>query len=235
MKKFKILILLLSLCMITFLIKTLVYDVLASETVIANVNSKDTSEYVVVLDAGHGGDDSGSTTYDESYLEKDIVLEITLQLGEMLEAEGINVVYTRDGDVVADSDNNKKDLANRVAISNANNTALYLSIHLNYYESGDVSGFETWVDSTDQKALAFAQEIQNQLSILGYSEDRGIKDENESTLYVIENNKATSALVELGFITSQNDLTYLLSEDGSTCIANALKSSIISYLSIYSN
>lgn len=230
MKKFKFFILLLSLCIITFLIKTLVYDVFASEKITVNNTTEDISEAVVVLDAGHGGDDSGSTTYDEAYLEKDIVLDITLKLGKKLEAEGINVIYTRDSDEVIDSDNNKKDLANRVAISNANNATLYVSIHLNYYESGDVSGFETWVDSTDQEALAFAEDIQEQLSLLGYSEDRGIKDENESSLYVIENNKATSVLVELGFITSDYDLNYLISETGSDNITNALKFSILANL-----
>lgn len=135
-------------------------------------------EYVVVLDAGHGGYDSGSSSNDETYLEKDIVLDITLQLGEMLEEEGINVVYTRDSDEVDWPSNNIQDLARRVAISNANPTALFLSLHLNHYESSNVKGFETWVDQSDENAVEIAQLIQQHLSLLDYSYDRGIKDED---------------------------------------------------------
>lgn len=187
-------------------------------------------EYVVVLDAGHGGYDSGSSSNDEMYLEKDIVLDITLQLGELLEDEGIKVVYTRDSDEVDWPSNNKQDLASRVAISNANPTALFLSLHLNYYENSDINGFETWVDQSDENAVEIAQLIQQHLSLLDYSYDRGIKDEDENPLYVISNNYATSALVELGFITSDHDLNYLVSEEGSNQIASALKSAIVNYL-----
>lgn len=189
-----------------------------------------TLEYVVVLDAGHGGYDSGSTSEDEVYLEKNIVLDITLQLGEMLEEEGIHVVYTRDSDNVDWPNNNTQDLASRVAISNENNTALFLSLHLNYYESKDINGFETWVDQSDEEAVEIAQLIQQHLSLLDYSYDRGVKEEDENPLYVISNNYATSALVELGFITSDHDLNYLVSEEGSNQIASALKSAIVNYL-----
>lgn len=244
MKRIKIITLLIGIGMIAFLIKSTVYEVFALNDkkelndceVVNSVVIDDTfkvnereNTYVVVLDAGHGGSDGGSTNTSETYLEKDIVLDITLQLKELLEQEGVQVVSTRDSDM-AFSSNTVSDLASRVAISNQNNTALFLSVHLNYYDSGSVSGFETWVNSDDQQAVQFANMIQDNLANIGYSKNRGIKDEKESPLYVIRNNQATSALVELGFITSDSDLNYLISKEGSHTIAQALKMSIISYL-----
>lgn len=242
MKKIKIISFLIGSLTIAYILNSLVNNVFAlnedtsftkAETLnecLSEETNDPTSEYVVVLDAGHGGYDSGSTSNDEMYLEKDIVLDITLQLGEMLENEGINVVYTRDSDEVDWPSNNIQDLASRVAISDSNETALFLSFHLNYYESSNINGFETWVDYNDEKAVEIAQLIQQRLSTLNYSYDRGLKDENESPLYVISNNQAVSALVELGFITSDHDLSYLISEEGSNQIASALKSAIVDYL-----
>lgn len=245
MKKIKIISFFVGVLTISFILNSLVNNVFAlnkdvkveqtsEEKSVENIEVIDDedieSEYVVVLDAGHGGYDPGSTSYDEVYLEKDISLDITLQLGEMLEAEGVNVIYTRDSDEVSWNSNNLDDLASRVAISNENNTALFVSLHLNYYDTSDVYGFETWVDYSDESAVAFAQLVQEQLATLNYSYNRGLKDESESPLYVISNNQATSVLIELGFITANNDLNYLVSEEGSTNTAQALNSAIITYL-----
>lgn len=55
---------------------------------------------VIVLDAGHGGYDTGSISYDGVY-EKDITLAITQKIGEQLEKAGYTVVYTRTSDEVS--------------------------------------------------------------------------------------------------------------------------------------
>ena len=70
---------------------------------------------VIVLDAGHGGYDTGSISYDGVY-EKDITLAITQKIGEQLENAGYTVVYTRTSDEVSWSNDNRDDLRTRVAI-----------------------------------------------------------------------------------------------------------------------
>lgn len=237
MKKIKMITLLLVITIVGLSIQAVVYNVFAltndnNETSAMDTTDTDSTK-VVVLDAGHGGYDSGSTSYDEQYLEKDIVLDITLRLGKILEAEGIEVIYTRNSDDVSWSSDNKEDLSSRVAISNQNETDLFVSIHLNYYDTDDVRGFETYVNSEDTKALAFANLVQAHLATLDYSYNRGIKDETSQSLYVIRNNQVTSALIELGFISSYLDLSYLISEEGSTKIVNALKTSILTYFDEY--
>lgn len=98
------------------------------------------SEFIVVLDAGHGGKDPGKVGYNHAK-EKDIALKIVLQVGEILEKEkNIRVVYTRKTDVFVD-------LWERGRIANKADADLFVSIHCNAHNS-QASGAETWVLGT---------------------------------------------------------------------------------------
>lgn len=90
---------------------------------------------VIVLDAGHGGYDTGSISYDGVY-EKDITLAITQKIGEQLEKAGYTVVYTRTSDEVSWSNDNRDDLRTRVAIGEEAGADYYISIHTNASEYG---------------------------------------------------------------------------------------------------
>lgn len=104
----------------------------------ANPPSK---QFIVVLDAGHGGHDSGNR--GNGYFEKDIVLDVTLQVGKLLESHGdIKVVYTRKTDVFID-------LNRRGPIANEVDADIFVSIHCNSHKS-QASGVETWVMGIDK-------------------------------------------------------------------------------------
>lgn len=93
-------------------------------------------EFVVVLDAGHGGHDPGNI--GNGYLEKDIALAIVLKIGEELKKQpGIKVVYTRDDDTFID-------LFVRGKIANEADADLFVSVHCNAHSS-DAYGAETYV------------------------------------------------------------------------------------------
>jgi N-acetylmuramoyl-L-alanine amidase len=97
-------------------------------------------DFVVVLDAGHGGKDPGKIGYRNSK-EKVIALQIVLQLGKLLEKQKtIKVVYTRKTDVLVD-------LWERGRIANKADADLFVSIHCNAHNS-QASGAETWVLGT---------------------------------------------------------------------------------------
>ncbi len=99
-------------------------------------NNNATKPFVVVLDAGHGGKDSGK--YANGYKESDIALSIVLKIGKILEAEkDIKVIYTRKTDVFID-------LTERGAIANRADADLFVSVHCNAHNS-QASGSETWV------------------------------------------------------------------------------------------
>lgn len=97
-------------------------------------------EFIVVLDAGHGGKDPGKVNHN-NVKEKDIALKIVLQVGEILEREkNIKVVYTRKTDVFVE-------LMERGRIANKADADLFVSIHCNAHNS-QASGAETWVLGT---------------------------------------------------------------------------------------
>src|SRR5690554_1473596 len=81
--------------------------------------------FVVVLDAGHGGHDSGNTGHNGKYRESEISLNIVLKVGEMLEKlPNVKVIYTRKTDVFLG-------LRERAAIANKNDADLFVSVHCN--------------------------------------------------------------------------------------------------------
>lgn len=86
-----------------------------------------TEPFVVVLDAGHGGKDPGNM--GNGYFEKDIVLDVTLQVGRILEQEpGFKVVYTRKTDVFIELDE-------RAPVANKIDADIFVSIHCDSHAS----------------------------------------------------------------------------------------------------
>ncbi len=95
--------------------------------------------FVVVLDAGHGGHDSGNRgVLHQKYIEKNIALSIVLKVGAILEKEPlVNVIYTRKKDVFLE-------LWERAAIANKADADLFVSVHCNAHNSS-AYGTETFV------------------------------------------------------------------------------------------
>ena len=95
----------------------------------------------IVLDAGHGWIDPGAMNKDKTILEKDVNLEITKKLRDLLESSGATVIMTRDRDVsIYQEDGNKttrqkynENLKNRKKIINESNADIFVSIHLNAF------------------------------------------------------------------------------------------------------
>ena len=99
------------------------------------------SNKIVVLDAGHGGIDPGAMNKDKTILEKDINLEITKKLRDLIEASGGTVIMTRDKDVsLYEEDGNKttrqkynENLRNRKKIIDESDADIVVSIQLNAF------------------------------------------------------------------------------------------------------
>jgi N-acetylmuramoyl-L-alanine amidase len=91
----------------------------------------------IVVDAGHGGHDTG-TIGPNGLQEKDLVLDVALKLGKLLEEKlGAEVVYTRDDDTFIP-------LETRTAIANKEQADLFISIHANSSDDASARGIETY-------------------------------------------------------------------------------------------
>jgi N-acetylmuramoyl-L-alanine amidase len=91
----------------------------------------------IVVDAGHGGHDTG-TIGPNGLMEKDLVLDVALKLGKLLESRlGAEVVYTRDDDTFIP-------LETRTAIANKEQADMFISIHANSSSDSAARGVETY-------------------------------------------------------------------------------------------
>lgn len=192
--------------------------------------AKETTEETttIVLDAGHGGYDSGAVAYDGTS-EKEITLSLSLLIGEQLKQAGYEVVYTRESDEVSWESDNLTDLQTRIAIAQAANADYYVSIHTNFSAYGDgASGYETYLNFENDTIVAMAQNIHASLNALSYSVDRGLKSTQEYSLYVIDHNPIPALLLEVGFLSDEADAYALQYEQ--TTLANAIAKGILTSL-----
>ena len=91
----------------------------------------------IVVDAGHGGHDTG-TIGPDGLMEKDLVLDVALRLGRLLETRlGADVIYTRDDDTFIP-------LETRTAIANEHQADLFVSVHANSSSDPSARGVETY-------------------------------------------------------------------------------------------
>lgn len=200
---------------------------------ITSSNYNKSTEITVCIDPGHGDWDTGAKGLSGS-LEKDIVLDMSLKLGKLLEENGVKVVYTRTNDSLTWLSTANDSLKERIKIPEVLKADLFVSIHCNSdYKNQESKGVETWYKSKDENSKVLASTIQNALMNLNYTEDRNIKTykNKEDALAVLELNSSIPVLLELGFLSNTSDERYLKSEKGQEAIANAIKNSILSYIS----
>lgn len=146
----------------------------------------------VIVDAGHGGHDSGARAISGSS-EKHLALDTARRLSRILRASGLRVVETRKADYFVPLDK-------RVAISNRSRNVVFVSIHYNWVRRSKPSGIETFYYS--QHSSRLAANIQREVLKTSSALNRGIKWRG---FYVLKNNKRPAVLCELGFVSNPSE------------------------------
>lgn len=182
---------------------------------------------IIVIDPGHGGEDTGAISQN-NVNEKDVVLDISLKLGEKLEENNFKVYFTRKSDKAL-GNTVRSDIINRAKFINARNADIFLSIHLNGSDVESAKGVESYSRFLDDKSYLLAESIQDELSSIEYTKDRGIKETNEKSLGILRYTNITVVLLELGFITNSEDEKYLISEEGQDIIVYCILNGILNY------
>lgn len=162
---------------------------------------------VVVIDAGHGGRAPGATK--QGVNEKDIDLQIVLQLKAIFEASGenIGVYYTR-------TDDSNPTFEQRAQLANKSDADLFISIHNNSTRSGRMSstkGTQVMYAESSEESRKFAEICLQEVTFALGSRDKGLV-EGES-IYIIRNSEVPVALIEVGFMTNKEELELLRSEE----------------------
>ncbi len=179
---------------------------------------------IVVIDAGHGGIDGGTYSSGFKHLEKDMNLSILLYLKEYLDQTDIKVYYTRTTDV-------KIPLSQRVGLANAVDADLFLSIHCNSSEDVGTEGIEILYNEKQNELNSFrsidlATICLEEINQIINRNNRGIVPRSKN-VQIIGDSNVPVALVEVGFMTSTNDLNFLLTESNRKLVAKGIYGSIV--------
>ncbi|MFN2476606.1 MAG: N-acetylmuramoyl-L-alanine amidase [Chthoniobacterales bacterium] len=195
---------------------------------------------MVVIDAGHGGQDSG--TMRDGVLEKDLTLDVSRRLDQLLRANGFRTMLTRGADEYVS-------LANRASAANAQRNCVFVSIHFDEGSRATASGVNTyyaarqvpkspflpsWIpflqpvaaESANVESQSLAGFVQQALIARTQAVDRGTRSEQ---FYVIANVQHPAVLVEGGFLTNNDDMAKLRNEDYRQQLALAISEGLIHY------
>ena len=156
------------------------------------VSRKNTSKTftTVVIDAGHGGKDTGAyRRYGGA--EKIVTLDVAQRLERKLRESQVRTVMTRTSDVFIPLDE-------RVAIENRQKNAIFVSIHFNDSRRRGIHGFETYYHSPNASELA--NRIQQKLMTIPHSANRGVHTANFRVLRLAT---YPAVLVECGFLSNR--------------------------------
>ena len=148
----------------------------------------------VVIDAGHGGVNPGAIYNGRR--EKDDVLRLALEVGEILENSGVDVVYTRTEDIYETP-------YQKAMEANAAGADYFVSLHRNSSPyPNQYTGIETLVFNRNSKAGDLAANINERLEAVGF-QNQGVNE--RKNLSVLNDTYMPAALVEVGFINTDAD------------------------------
>ena len=235
-------------------------------SVVCGITAAD--KFVLVIDAGHGGKDSGAL--GKRSAEKNINLPVALAFGKYVEnnCPDVKVVYTRKTDVFVE-------LNERANIANRNKADLFISIHTNALEGGKIArGFQTYTmgmhnaaenlnvakrensvilieknykqryagfdpkssesyimfelmqDKNMANSVDLAKTVQSEVCAYSGRLNKGV---HQAGLLVLRETSMPGCLIELGFITTQDEEEFLNSKEGQDKLAKGIFNAFVKY------
>lgn len=183
----------------------------------------------VVIDAGHGGKDPGAkgSLEEKDYYEKDINLNVAKLVRERLEEEGVSVIMTRTGDTYPT-------LYERSELANESDAAMFVSIHVNSASNAPkANGIEVYYAKSNNNdyygttSKALASSVLNAMLDETEALSRGVKVESHA---VTRTSLMPAILVELGFISNEEEIKKLIDEEYQAKLADGIVKGILAYL-----
>lgn len=187
----------------------------------------------VILDAGHGGVDSGAVSCTGVY-ESKINLEITLKLNDLLHLLGVHTILVREDDRSVYTEGStiaaKKisDIRNRVMIANTTSNALLISIHQNNFPEAKYSGSQVFYNlKPGSKELAL--EMQSALRINLNPKNRRVCQKS-SGVYLMDHINCPGILIECGFLSNPHEESLLRNDTYQRKLCAIVATTISKYL-----
>jgi len=205
----------------------------------------------IVVDCGHGGNDTGTPGFF-NVIEKDVTLNVGLELAQTLKKNGFEVFLTRDRDIAVDLDA-------RTTFANVCGADLFISLHANYNQNKQTCGLETYclrqelfkqkmprehkqlcciVDACEatlyNRSAHLAHSIHTHTLEHGKKKYAQLADRTirHSVAQVLLGTNMPAVLVELGFLSNKTEAELLSSKSYQKILAQGICQGIISYLKV---
>lgn len=173
----------------------------------------------VMVDAGHGGKDPGTSSGTAD--EKDITLSIAKLVKSYLENAGVTVVLSRENDAFIDK-YDRADMANNAGVD------LFVSVHCNYLEERtDISGVETYYMENDAGGESLATMVHNQILAITGANDMYVRGND---YVVIRETDMPAVLVETGYLSNREDAQRLAGQEYQSKMAYGIAAGVIEYI-----
>lgn len=170
----------------------------------------------IVIDAGHGGKDFGAQ--NETASEKKIVESIANKIYSLNDKNDIEIILLR-------KDDSFVELNKRISKINKIHPDLMISLHVNSSTNSNENGVIAYVSKQNEFYGKSKEEAQKLIDKI--ANDKIAKGEvKEANMSLIKNSKCPSVLLEIGYLSNENDKSYLTSENGQNEIANKIFESI---------
>ncbi len=188
-----------------------------------------------MFEPAHGGIDGGATGIG-GVVEKDVNLQISLKLREILKANGYEVIMTRDTDKSIHSSGKtvaqqkKSDMNNRLKLINSTPNSITVSIHQNHFEQSQYSGAQMFYGRKNESSKLLAEAIQKRfVENLQKDNKREIKEAGKN-LYLMYQAQNPIVLVECGFLSNPVESALLSDDTYQNKVAFTIFSGIADYI-----
>lgn len=194
---------------------------------------------IIVIDAGHGGEDGGAVGKNGVY-EKELNLLISEDLCNILRASGFDVVMTRSSDIMlydrnTDYKGRKKmlDLAARVKIAENTENCIFISIHMNSFPQEQYKGLQVYYSENNEASPLLAEKIQSTVSEhLQKDNSRKIKSASKN-IFLLDRITSPAVLIECGFLSNYEECALLCEKEYRQKLTLSLFYGISAFLSEY--
>ncbi len=181
------------------------------------VNPRELYEKIVVIDAGHGGEDGGVNT--KSMSEKEITLDIARKLKDKFDTTDIKVFYTRTDDAnPADED--------RIYLANAVDADMFISLHVGYdEEKPEEYGIKAFYNPSffipGFGSVELADLIEREI-VTGISGQGLGLFEADGECYILHNASMPAIIVQVGYLSNKRESALLYKDEYRQCIADSI-------------
>jgi N-acetylmuramoyl-L-alanine amidase len=202
---------------------------------VSSNNLISTDAPVIIIDAGHGGEDGGAVVQNNNF-EKDINLVIAQKTNDILSLFGFNTKMVRNTDVlIYDSDSKTQrqkknsDLRNRLKLMENFNNCLYISIHQNKYDDNRIWGAQTFYSPNDEESPILAEFIQSSIVTLIQPNNKRAITKTGTNVFVIYNATKPAIMVECGFMSNNDELLKLKDDKYQNQMSFSISNGILNY------